>query len=848
MLDQVSARWPARARSQLEEAAQVYAEAAAIIQDVTAVTHFAAELTDRAADYLRWRNSAGRDIQPSVPSQHQLARLLDTLTETCTLLEQPDPRQITRLRRLYVGLIQLRQQIETGLSGEVVDVLVGSPGDAWKIEAMLTTVLPDGPTRMRLLAAAAEVESQRLRGVTFPSVSQPAPLPQPPTRDDWQWLVDQARLEVKLARLATFIAGESSANSTAEAAYEELDEVCCGLAEVVLGAATSSTTPSPSRSESLQAVAKIDSALASFHRNLPARINDLISSAKGRSDVSQRDLQMREYRALRALRCVDPRDVTALEGLDLKRRIVRAETYDHLAWLRQRQLAAREDSPAGDVEAWTVAAENYRRMAVSIRDQPPLTADLPAPLAIEAAADLSLISTEEDTVRVTLRNTSSRELRVWVLRHFDAEMLDVQTVATPGVGQVYDQSRWESDRGELRNAVSSVASHADAGFRFRLVSGIRFGIGCGSGSVPTRAGYAIADPGRIPTASRSGSFAGEPGSAGGQIGVDPDAGPASRNGASASSIDRQSGGGLRGWRWILLRAASDRGGDSQHQRSPAGGGRNPRQLDEETRRSVSAAISQSFHRLPFAASQPVASRADTGHSGLGHRAVRVGITARGSPAIRRSPASAGAVPTDGSADSGVHGQAGARRRSRGHPVPEEGAAPEPGGGDAGEDPAGDKPAGEGPAASDSPPGGDPTRPLPASILVVLRDRGTGRQTIQHVGLAVQRPRRYLLPARGIRPGTGTRRDLVLAAGSRPAAARRRDRPRQVRGRHPPRDPSQHDCQDQRSSAHGDAVCQDAGGQGPRGAVGPGRGRLSAGVCVRCSLLVCGVGYPGASPI
>ena len=418
--DRIDPQWQTLARQRLENALGLSLAAIDDLDLIRGVQQQVRRLAGRVPDYLRWRRAAGPDAQPEVPGFELLNAVLTELLDTWTMLETPDPAALPKLRRLAGQLESHRQQLETGLHDAALAELIQAPGDPWKIESLLMTALPRAAQRCRLLQSAAATESRRLDRAVFREVPETIATAPAPTRKDWQRWLEQARLETKVCRLATFPpSAEASADdpTLAEAAqvtqaFGRLEKACGGPDCESLGPA---------------ALADLGTALERFYRVLPRRAQSRAAASRDLTEVTTRDTRLKSLRAaLRAARFVDARDASVLTTLNLEHVLQLADDYDGLAWHRSRVLQARDDASAEEARYLTDAGRAYRELAASIEGQPAIADDLPALVTLSGPNSASLATVSQVAVPMTLNNVTGGPARIWLILDYDPQILAVE--------------------------------------------------------------------------------------------------------------------------------------------------------------------------------------------------------------------------------------------------------------------------------------------------------------------------------------------------------------------------------------------------------------------------------------
>ena len=420
LLDRIAGDWQPRAQSLLSEARDGYRGAQQDIYLLIAARQQSNDLAERCRGYVRWCWAAGLEQHTDVPGYKLLARLLDSLNSLCVLLDNPDPTRLAQVRRLHSQLAALQKEVESGLSERAISRIVGSPGDPWKIESLLLTSLPSAAARLQLLAGAGRVEVDRLDKMTFPDLSGPPPAASGLNRRDWESVLGLARLEWELAGLAVSHSGDRDdvAPSLDYTQFVELDTALQELEE-----AARSTNPAR---DVLAKLPRLSDATQAFYRELPEWIERLSENEEGLRDPQRRETSLHQLRtAIRGMQHVNPRDALRLQSVDIARTLTRSALFDQLAWQRDRALVARHDAPAGEATNLTGMARGYRQLAASIRSQPILRADLRPPIRLDGPTSVSLATVSEAPLQLAIHNSSPRTMRIWAVLDYDPSILQL---------------------------------------------------------------------------------------------------------------------------------------------------------------------------------------------------------------------------------------------------------------------------------------------------------------------------------------------------------------------------------------------------------------------------------------
>lgn len=439
--DHLGSDWQAEARQNLEEAERIYQAAIEDLELVNAVASEAKRLTMQVPILVQWRRTAGPDTQSAVPSFKLLDATLANLLRIWTLLEQPDPTQLSELRRLADELSSQREQLTAGLHELAIEELIRPPGEPRRIENLLATTLPRVEQRLQLLEFAATAEARRLSRIEYPEIAETPPAAPTATHDDWQRWLEEATLERRLCELAASGPTELDPEADpAQVAYVQLSNAITALEQ----AAHRSDVDVASSS----ALLEIGTALGDFYRQLPQSIQRRVIAAADLSDPENRGTHKNVLQsAQRATWFVDGRDAQTLAKLDLESVLVQANRFDWLVWHRDRALTARLDAPSEEAAHLTTTARSYRTLAANIAGQPTVPDDGPSLLTLAGPTSASLISDPQVVVPITFENVGSRDAQIWLLLAHDPQVLDVDIEAGPPVYRLSElRNRRDAER------------------------------------------------------------------------------------------------------------------------------------------------------------------------------------------------------------------------------------------------------------------------------------------------------------------------------------------------------------------------------------------------------------------
>jgi hypothetical protein len=442
LLDNIR-RDPEATSATLRRALTIYQTAHSDMSAVLQARLLRNDLLHSAPYYLQWHAQAGENIDGSAPRYAALSELLDDLFRLAELLEQPDPVNLAALRRLVPRLERARNQIEQSLQPDAIDLLIGpppQPGDAWRIELLLSTPLLKAAQRQKLVDSLASMDAQIAAGISLPDVTR-AELPGiDATSADGRIWTPKAELELKLTRLAEAKLGEPATELSPLA--QRWNDLVKARDHQVQQLATVGADP-----PLWQMLAQFGAALQDFYHALPARLD--LDAARARP-LSERPTNLPELRAAqRWLQLVDPRDVRRVDQFAVGTKVERADIYDFIAWQRERFLAARPDAPPADALFLTAAAARYRAIAEAIFAQPPLGRDAAPPLEWQGPSAVSLSVDSEFDLQLTLADRGSSSDNAWIVLDYDPELLSVR----PPSSVVAYNAAWLQER--LRNRAST---------------------------------------------------------------------------------------------------------------------------------------------------------------------------------------------------------------------------------------------------------------------------------------------------------------------------------------------------------------------------------------------------------
>jgi hypothetical protein len=446
-----------RGGSLLRQAIDLYQQAADDAAVVGGALQLQNDLLNRAPYYVAWYDPIVLTPSPDTPRPAELLELFDRLAALSAALDSADPSRLDQIRNLAAELTPLLEQVESGLGEITVGALVsrGPTGRVGRIEALLSTPLPDAEIRSRLLMALSDADTRLAK--SYPPAHVPATIEPPPeiTPQQWRQVESRAKLELTLAKLATGRNGNEDltaanpleeAYNTLHAAIEKVVASSTGPPESSDGstegeradakAAGAAETGPNAVDAAWSAVGRFGAAVRDFDRGLAGQIETAVEANSDLSVRATRPTRLQAIRqSIRALRLIDSRDVKQMGEVDPISVLNDAELFDLLAWQQQRLEAAAADAPAGDADYLANAARSYRLQAEQIPRQPPLQLLGVVPLQMIGPTTVSLTTEPEQTIDVSVRRTGADPAPVWLMVDYDPDMLEVQLPSKPVIYQ-----------------------------------------------------------------------------------------------------------------------------------------------------------------------------------------------------------------------------------------------------------------------------------------------------------------------------------------------------------------------------------------------------------------------------
>ena len=188
LLDGIGADRRERGSSLLRQAIDGYSQAADDSAVVAGSLQLQNDLLNRAPYYVAWYDPIMLAAAPESPRPADLLDLLDHLAALSAALDSGDPARLDQLRNLTTQMTPLVEQIESGLGEIAVAGLSsrGSVGRVSRIEALLSTPLPNAEIRDSLLVALSDADARLAKSyhpVLVPAVVEP---PLQATPDQWR--------------------------------------------------------------------------------------------------------------------------------------------------------------------------------------------------------------------------------------------------------------------------------------------------------------------------------------------------------------------------------------------------------------------------------------------------------------------------------------------------------------------------------------------------------------------------------------------------------------------------------------------------------------------------------------
>gem|GEM_PF-3914180 len=425
LLDQIDENRAEQAERLLRESlavCQAAADDARFVQKVEQTLH---DLVYRLRNNIDWRQACQGQSESDGPQFQDLMNLMSATATMCIELERPGSLPLPELRKEFDRLQRLNEIVNSGRQPRIVQSLTTlpvMPGDANRIETLLSTPLPTAASRMDLLRSTFQIETYGLSQLRLPTVVRMPVAFNGPSRNSWMKACQQAELEWKHFSLVPI------SSETFTAILRRLGEQFQQLTE---SHQRYRAHASPGAEDQMwMAFRNFGTALGELSRALPNQIESLTQQNLDMTDPAKFDERLRNLKCInRLLTYVDPRD-TPPDSSPYP--LIRAaEFHQQLIWQRQRFLAAITDAPMAEVTYLGESAELYRIQAGEIPYQASLDRISSQQLMIRGPQSISLTTESQQDLSLTISNSGSKVQRVWLVTHYDPRLLGVQALDEP---------------------------------------------------------------------------------------------------------------------------------------------------------------------------------------------------------------------------------------------------------------------------------------------------------------------------------------------------------------------------------------------------------------------------------
>ncbi|QGJ71671.1 Hypothetical protein PBC10988_33780 [Planctomycetales bacterium 10988] len=435
-------------------ARQIYRSALSDVALVEQARQLRADLTYCAPYYVKWYANAGLEPGAEAPNPlyvldlikglRSLHDLLDLTVGPQTSSSTEDsasgtptsltlPQRLSELQTLTNSLVTLRGEIEKALQEDYIRTITertARGGNAWKVEVLLSTPLPDADARIRLLS--------RLLGATafFPTkFLRPSPEAIPYwgkvlEYSDWKKAAILARLQVEIVQLA----GESgTGKQTISEVRESYLKITQALQEMQIRPDSAASEVRPAEDKLWVAFRNFGAAIARYNAELPMRVETEIERNRNLSnEETRRDRMEAMQQVWRPFLLVDSIYARDLERVRPAEHLRNAHLYDLLLWHQDRFLRARREG-AGESEAQFLvqSARDYVIEAADLPNQPKpkIQAEQQLPIELRGSTTAQLSQESWKEVELFINPLVRRVQEAWVILEYDPKKIEVRSAA-----------------------------------------------------------------------------------------------------------------------------------------------------------------------------------------------------------------------------------------------------------------------------------------------------------------------------------------------------------------------------------------------------------------------------------
>jgi hypothetical protein len=448
IFDRIGPDWQQRVRNAFQEAAALYHASVAIRDEIRHAERLRDSVFNESPYYMRFVRRlpnavTGDGLQPA-----DLDDLLSQLTKLTDLLDRPGAARIDEVVHARSALAKLQQRVQWAVGDAAAEGLLARtpiPGDCWRAELLLRTPLLAAATRPELQAAVANLERESVEGYQPANVTHVASdtkllatASSMLSAQQWDWLLQQARLEAKFAGLCQLYEVDRSGARRPLSRYEDFAAIWQALESLerkhqeFIDALDNSQNSLPSTATVVEplwnAHARLGASLESFYGNI--RVAPTIASAC--NEAAWRF-------SSRLLRMVDGRDAGRFRAVDIESLSATALLHSTMEWQASRLERASAYQSDGNSALLLDVADYYRRQLAEIC-QPPSELLSPSTLAVVARSQMDLQYASKMEFGVDFLNQGVQDVCAGICLDYDRDQL----LVIPLVDSPHDEATRET--------------------------------------------------------------------------------------------------------------------------------------------------------------------------------------------------------------------------------------------------------------------------------------------------------------------------------------------------------------------------------------------------------------------
>ena len=422
LLDQIGHDRESEGSKYLLRALAKYVHAARDFEQIAAAEFLCDDLVSKLPDYVRWRNRSTNAVT-GAPESDDLRELVEELSALIARLDMPEPEQISDVQNLAARLGSLRERLEEGIepdSTATTSRSVTLPGDDLPIEAVLTTSLPSGANRLRMLKSLMDIDRQNVAQVALPHLFPSILEQRAQTISDWEWPMRQLELELLVPQIgAVNVPSIQSEFAELRQAFNQLREA----------RVKSQKDEEKANSGDLvwEQYHRFSNRLKQYYQTWKGQLIISASLKNVSSEIQARKAQRQTLRSVQRGLALLPTNYIRLDEIANPTPMLELlNVYDVLTWHAERYEAYRTGSPRTESSELASTANGCRTQAARLPLQLSMLPVNSPKIKFEGENKLSLEEVVEQTFELPLLWTGTPKTPTWICVHYDKEFVDVK--------------------------------------------------------------------------------------------------------------------------------------------------------------------------------------------------------------------------------------------------------------------------------------------------------------------------------------------------------------------------------------------------------------------------------------